>query len=156
VSKHEKAYIKQDLFPLGQAQRNAVFAPYPGGGGPYSPSPVEGNFPVPVQQPQSLGPLNQLPLKDISALIDRMGGIEGIMNTVNKVSVIMKNIQQMAPMIKLLLGSFGAKAQTADWELDDAPVHKPKKRRKRRRSARRRYGKPAGIAKIKSLNRISR
>lgn len=74
------------------------------------------HFPVPFQQQsptQGTGSfLDKLPIKDIKGFVDRMGGIEGIMNMVTKVNSMMKTFQQMAPMLKLLFGSFTGKAAT--------------------------------------------
>lgn len=147
---------KEDLYESGKAYRNALFggsesstpqqqgSSFPGlgpgpdqgyGGGFGQPG---GNLPVPYQQqtPQSsspLGNLGNLPLKDIKSFIDRMGGIEGIMNTFNKMSALMKNVQQMAPMLKLLMGSFLPKAKTTDSDLFDEEKYEKRRRRRRRR-----------------------
>jgi hypothetical protein len=66
----------------------------------------------------------------IMQFINRMGGIEGIMNTMAKVQQIVSNIQQMAPMLKLLMKSFG-KANSPDAEDDVTAI--PRHRRRRRR-----------------------
>lgn len=137
----------EDLFESGKAYQNSWFgpdssgSPFAGGrppGGHQHGAPggfgfQEGPYPVPYQQPgpASANPLSQLPIKDIKAFVDRMGGIEGIMNTMQKMNGLMKNIQQMAPMLKLLFGSFSGKSQTADF----AQSHRTKRRRKRRRRA---------------------
>ena len=128
----EQQSRREDLFESGKANRSAFFG-NTGTGNPqqgshyglppgqelYGPGtqPPGGNMPVPAQQQEksSSAPfgLGNLPIKDIKAFVDRMGGIEGIMNTVNKMNSVMKNVQQMAPMIKLLMGSF-FKAKTTD------------------------------------------
>ncbi|MFD2611421.1 aminotransferase [Paenibacillus gansuensis] len=69
-------------------------------------------------------------LKDISAFVERMGGIEGIVNTMTKAQKFMNSVQQFAPMFKLLATSFGKKK--ADDDDDDIPV---RRRRKRKRSS---------------------
>lgn len=137
----------QDLFESGQAYQSAWLGSdaqgptfeggrppegYPGEFGGYGAP--ESQYPVPYQQPPaaptSNNPLSNLPIKDIKAFVDRMGGIDGIMNTFQKMNGLMKNVQQMAPMLKLLMGSFaggGAKSQTADYS--------GRRRRRRRRSS---------------------
>lgn len=74
-------------------------------------------------------------LGQLKGLVDRMGGIEGIVGTMTKVQKFIANFQQMAPMIKLLMGSFGggAKATAANANLGDYDGLPRGKRRKRRR-----------------------
>lgn len=69
---------------------------------------------------------------DFKGMFDRVGGIDGIIGTVGKVQKLMGNFQQMAPLAKLLFGSFfagKAKAATAN-----------SGRRRRRRRSNKRYG----------------
>lgn len=139
MSKNEETYNQQDLFPSGKAYRNSIFGPgessLPNVSNPYSSFPPSGNFggnlPVPYQPPaqQASSFLGNLPIKDISAFVNRMGGIDGIMSMLNKVNAMFKSVQQMTPMIKLLMGSF-SKAKTAD----AAPPALRRRRRRRRRS----------------------
>jgi hypothetical protein len=42
----------------------------------------------------------------IKTFVDRMGGIDGIIGTMGKMQKIFQSVQQMAPMMKLLMGSF--------------------------------------------------
>lgn len=153
---------KDDLYESGKAFRNSLFGggnsgnsggsstvppqgtSFPGipyGQEPYGPGWAQppSQLPVPYQAPAKpsspLGMLGNLPLKDIKSFVDRMGGIEGIMNTVTKMNSLMKNVQQMAPMIKLLMGSF-FKSKTADSTSDLSP----RRRRKRRRRGKSRSG----------------
>ncbi|MDT9726894.1 hypothetical protein DUZ99_18100 [Xylanibacillus composti] len=65
-------------------------------------------------------------------MIDRLGGIDGIMNTVTKLNKMMQTFQQMGPMLKLLAGSFLPKAATNDAD-DDYDFDRPRRRRRRRR-----------------------
>ena len=74
-------------------------------------------------------------LADLKLIIDRMGGIDGILSTVQKVQKIVGTVQQFAPMIKLLAGSIGPKkASAASADSGSRP------RRNRRRNSRRRRG----------------
>lgn len=79
--------------------------------------------------------LNNFSLQDVKAVVDRMGGIEGVMATVSKVQKFMTSVKQMQPMIKLLLSSL--KKSDDD---DDEPVKR--RRRKRRIHSRRRTSRP--------------
>ena len=158
MDKNQWYTSKDDLFESGKAYRNSLFGGGPSGGSPQQSSPFPGlpsghapydpgwveppsMLPVPYQQPlqqqpatpsSPLGGLGNLPLKDIKSFIDRMGGIDGIMNTITKMNTLMKNVQQMAPMIKLLMGSF-FKAKTTE---DSVPLETPRRRRRKRRRAR--------------------
>jgi hypothetical protein len=46
-------------------------------------------------------------MDQIKGFVDRMGGIEGIVSSVGKVQKVMASFQQMAPMVKLVMGTFG-------------------------------------------------
>ncbi|MEX2460650.1 MAG: aminotransferase [Paenibacillaceae bacterium] len=74
----------------------------------------------------------------IKGMIDRMGGIDGVMGHVSRIQKFIQSMQQMAPMIKLLIGSFGTKASTAA-KLDGDGLTAAGRRR--RSSVRRRKGK---------------
>ncbi len=129
--------------------------PYPGiGTNSFSPQP--GNLPVPFQQSSQGagglfggstggsgglgGALSKFNMNDIKNLVDRMGGIDGIMTTVGKAQKVVSTVQQMAPMLKLLMGSFGSKAAATDNDTFDEEDYSPtrKRRRRRKRSATRR------------------
>nr|WP_229725130.1 tyrosine protein kinase [Paenibacillus abyssi] len=81
-------------------------------------------------------------LNDLKGIIDRMGGIDGIINTMGKVQKVVAGVQQIAPMVKLIMGSFGKKGAAAKSGGDDWSP--PRRRRRRRRrgsgSTRRRKG----------------
>jgi hypothetical protein len=66
----------------------------------------------------------------IKGIIDRMGGFEGVMGHITRVQKIFQSIQQMSPMLKVLLGSFGGKkASTANLGRDGlAPTRKNRRR----------------------------
>jgi hypothetical protein len=59
-------------------------------------------------------PFNISNITDLKAMVDRMGGIEGVLATVGKFQKFMSTMQQMAPMIKLFMGNKGGKAATAN------------------------------------------
>ena len=71
-------------------------------------------------------------LNDIKGIVDRMGGIDGIVSTMTKVQKVVGSISQMAPLIKVLAGSFGKKgtASIAEDDTDD-----PRLRAARRNAA---------------------
>lgn len=61
-----------------------------------------------------------------------MGGIDGIVNSMGKVQKVMSGFQQMAPMVKLFMGSFG-KGKGAAGALaaeEDAAMFSPSRRKK--------------------------
>ena len=123
------------------------------GGGFYNPGQ---QFPVPFQQQgfQGFGPAaaaakpgGSSPLAalgDIKGIVDRLGGIDGIVSTVTKVQKMIQSLQQIAPLAKLLMGSFlSPKAKTTDNDDGDEDtsldhiVPKLRKRRKvKKRSSR--------------------
>lgn len=59
-------------------------------------------------------PFNISNIGDLKAMVDRMGGIEGVLATVGKFQKFMSTMQQMAPMIKLFMGNKGGKVTTAN------------------------------------------
>lgn len=60
----------------------------------------------------------------IKGMIDKMGGIEGIIGTMAKLQKIFASIQQMAPMLKLLMKSFGGPAKAATKSVGRSPVRR--------------------------------
>ncbi len=83
----------------------------------------------------SKGPLSLDKLGDIKGILDRMGGIDGIIGTMGKVQKMVSSFQQMAPMFKLIMGTFGKKgASTTASDDDDAwlePTRRPRRRRRK-------------------------
>lgn len=71
---------------------------------------------------------------DIKQVIDRMGGIDGIVETVGKVQKVMNSVSQIAPVAKLLMGSLlpGKKKDGEDGDEDDHWTKNPRKRRRKR------------------------
>nr|WP_246628024.1 hypothetical protein [Paenibacillus oenotherae] len=74
-------------------------------------------------------------LNDIKGFVDRIGGIDGIVNTMTKVQKVVNSVSQMAPLIKVLAGSFGKKGDSAAIAEDDTDgLAAPPRRKKRRRT----------------------
>lgn len=78
-------------------------------------------------------------IAQIKQVIDRLGGIEGIVDTMTKVQRMVQTVQQVAPLVKVLMGSFGKGSKTKG-DSDAAP--------KRRRRRKRRTG-PVGKTRVK-------
>lgn len=75
-------------------------------------------------------------IKDLQGIVERMGGLDGILSTVQKVQKVVSSVQQMAPLIKVLAGSIGKKGAAAttatlDEEAFESAAPKRKKSRKR-------------------------
>jgi len=125
-------------------------APFPGGGG--SGDWMGGPFPSPFagQGPSAGGGSGGgFSMSSLKGIIDRLGGLDGIMGTMSKVQKIVQSFQQMSPMLKLIMGSFLGKAKTTDaGQLPDPPV---RRRRNRRRPGSKAKRRPA--AKVRS-NRV--
>lgn len=71
-------------------------------------------------------------MEQIKGIIDRMGGIDGIVNSMGKVQKVMSGFQQMAPMVKLFMGNFG-KNKGSSGALaaeEDAALYSPNRRKK--------------------------
>lgn len=124
--------------------RSFADAPIGTGGFPMAGGGIQGasNFPVPffsggesLPAPSAGSGSSSFNFGQIKEFIDRMGGLEGIMNTMNKVQKIMNNFQQMAPMLKLLMGSLGKVKKTEGDDNEFAPVRR-RRRRRRRHAAR--------------------
>lgn len=103
--------------------------------GPPAPYLPEGQFsPYFANQPAAEAPsksgsglLGNFNIGQIKQVIDRMGGIEGVLSTVTKVQKVMQSVQQIAPMLKLLIPKSAAKTaadEEEDWE------YRPRRRRK--------------------------
>lgn len=79
------------------------------------------------------GGLGNFNLGEMKQMIDRLGGIDGIMSTVTKLNKMMQTVQQMGPMLKLVAGTFLPKAATNDTDDDYSFGRRRRRRRKRRR-----------------------
>lgn len=94
-------------------------------------------------------------MSDLKGIIDRMGGIDGIMANIGKVQKIVQGVQQIAPMISLLTGALGKKknapAAAAHTDQNDHAFEYTTRRR-RRKSGSKRTGssrKTSGTARRK-------
>jgi hypothetical protein len=81
-------------------------------------------------------------LGQLKTFIDRMGGLDGILNTIGKMQRLFGTMQQLAPLMRLLLAK---KSSTPDAEEDAEP---PRRRRKRGGGQRRRRRSAAGRSGI--------
>jgi hypothetical protein len=77
-------------------------------------------------------------MAQVKQFIDRMGGIEGIMDTMTKVQRVVQNVQQMAPMLKILMGSFGKK-KNSDSSSEGFTPSRRRRRRRKGKGRRKRY-----------------
>ncbi|WP_051217401.1 hypothetical protein [Paenibacillus assamensis] len=76
---------------------------------------------------------------DIKGFIDRMGGIDGLVSTMQKVQKVVQGFQQIAPVAKLLVGSFASgKSKNKDEDSEEMFYTPPKKRPKKRPPANKR------------------
>lgn len=96
--------------------------------------------PVPIETPaaSSSSGFSLANLGELKGMIDRFGGIDGIMNGIGKMQKVVGGIQQMAPMMKLVMGilPFGkgknkSSPAEADYEEYTPPRSRPRKRRKK-------------------------
>lgn len=116
------------LVPYGQGTSGGSFY---GGGTPDAPV-------VPAPAPASSGSsgFSLANLGELKGMIDRFGGIDGIMNGVAKMQKVVGGIQQMAPMMKLVMGilPFGKNKNSsseADADYEEYSKPRPRKRRKK-------------------------
>lgn len=87
-------------------------------------------------------------LTEIKGLVDRMGGLDGILTTVTKVQKVVGVVSQMAPMMKVLMGSFGKKS-ISQADAFQAPA-RPRQRRRRTTGA---SARPGGSGKRRKQTR---
>ncbi|WP_182302689.1 tyrosine protein kinase [Cohnella cholangitidis] len=78
-------------------------------------------------------PFNLSNLSDLKSMVDRMGGIDGVLATMGKVQKFMSTLQQVAPMIKLFMGKKG-KAAAADKSKGTPERRRPVRRRTNNKS----------------------
>jgi hypothetical protein len=128
--------------PLGFGNGSAPIPPAP---------PVFSVEEVPIQQEESLpvvipataaemvetttpakaGGFTMPSMTEIKGFVDRLGGLDGILSTVGKVQKVVSSVSQMAPLVKVLMGSF-KKDSSSDTSDDDVEVV-PKKRKRRKK-----------------------
>ncbi|OPG93836.1 hypothetical protein B2I21_34405 [Chryseobacterium mucoviscidosis] len=116
---------------------------------PYSPgSPAGGDLfgggaplvsPVPVEAPASSSGFSLANIGELKGMIDRFGGIDGIMSGIGKMQKVVGGFQQMAPMMKLVMGILpfgkGKKSSAADKDYEEYSPPRSRKRRKKTTSA---------------------
>jgi hypothetical protein len=76
----------------------------------------------------STGAGSSFNFNQIKGFIDRMGGIDGVMGHVSRIQKLIQSIQQMSPMLKVLMGSLG-KAKTKS-RLDGDGLAFPERRKR--------------------------
>lgn len=89
-----------------------------------------------------LGGLN-LGNLDFKGIIEKMGGIDGLVNNLGKVQKVMQGFQQIAPMMSLFAGALGGKGSAGAGSEKGGAVSVPPRRRtsaRRRARTRRRRG----------------
>lgn len=156
---HTSAYMPHGVVPrsLNETQIQPMYPgvepQYPGFGEveasalvPYGQGGSGGNLygggaqvvsPVPVQAPAATGSsgFSLANIGELKGMIDRFGGIDGIMNGIGKMQKVVGGIQQMAPMMKLVMGilPFG-KGKTNNSAADaDYEEYTPLRKRTRKR-----------------------
>lgn len=112
-------------------------------GGDY-PVPVSAVVPAPANSSSGglaslLGGLNLSNL-DVKGIIEKMGGIDGLVANAGKVQKVMQGFQQLAPMVSLLTGVFGKKGSAASANSINSNSSGYRPRRRRSSSSRRRSG----------------
>lgn len=91
-------------------------------------------------------------LGEIKGIVDRLGGLDGILTGVTKVQKVVSSISQMAPLIKVLLGSFGSKKSKGN-KVDDLDEWKPRPRKRRKSSGGGQKRRPTGSASTSTKRR---
>jgi hypothetical protein len=107
--------------PSGSPEGYPELSGYP----PYPTAPIVPNDAVTetpintaVQPEKKL--LGNFSMSDLNSMIDRLGGIDGIVETMGKVQKIMSSVQQLMPVAKMFLGTLmpgkggGKKLSTAN------------------------------------------
>lgn len=129
-----------------QQPQNIGNETYPGLGDPFVGLPMPMNpSVVPSAQPANTtkpGLLSQL--GDWKQMLDRVGGIDGVIGAVGKMQKLFSTMQQMAPLLRLLIGKGGA-ATAAGMSKDyGARRRRARKRKYAGRGAYRPYAGGAG------------
>ncbi|MHA6482748.1 hypothetical protein ACX1C1_12680 [Paenibacillus sp. strain BS8-2] len=70
-------------------------------------------------------------LTEIKGFVDRMGGLDGILSTVTKVQKVVGSVSQMAPLVKVFMGSFGKKSESTNSGSAQPSYSRPKTRKRR-------------------------
>ncbi|WP_036644879.1 hypothetical protein [Paenibacillus sp. oral taxon 786] len=108
---------------------------------PPTPTPTQAPTPTPVvTTTPKAGGLSLPSLSDLKGIVDRMGGIDGILATMGQVQKVMQTVQQFAPMAKLLtslLPGGKGRAGSSVGRMDD---YRPRRRKTNRKKSGSRTG----------------
>lgn len=69
---------------------------------------------------------------ELKGIIDRMGGIDGVLSGIGKFQKLMSTMQQMAPILRLFMNKASAAGITEENASSGAPKRKPSRRRRTR------------------------
>lgn len=127
-----------DFYPYSNAVQPPL-APFEGiqEVGANYPVPVSAITPAPTNSSSSgglaslLSGLNLSNL-DIKGIIEKMGGIDGLVANMGKVQKVMQGVQQLAPVMSLLTGVFGKKGKGASSNATHSINRKGSRSRRRR------------------------
>jgi len=153
-------YPGVEPYPQFQEVEASGLVPYSPGG----PGGAGGNFfgggasvapPVPVEAPASSSGFSLANIGELKGMIDRFGGIDGIMNGIGKMQKVVGGFQQMAPMMKLVMGilPFGKgkkSSSVADKDYEEYSPPRSRKRRKKTTSAPRKRNTSSKTGRNKS------
>jgi|GEM_PF-1454861 len=81
-------------------------------------------------------------IDELKGLVDRFGGLEGILSTVTTVQKVVSTVGQIAPMVKVVTGVLGKKNSTAQ-TTDDTPIAARRRTRTTTRPRSTRTNRPA-------------
>ncbi len=133
-------YAAQSAYPVQSPQTTQSIWPY-GAYPTYPSSPLTPDtteeIDVPTGSAINPGSFSSL-LGNIGGIrqwIDRMGGIDGVLANVSKMQKLMGTIQQMAPMMKMLMSGWGAAKANAinkNNNLAEELTRMPRRRRRRK------------------------
>ncbi|MFX3636372.1 MAG: hypothetical protein ACE3L7_10000 [Candidatus Pristimantibacillus sp.] len=84
---------------------------------------------VEAAAPAKAGGFSLPNLGELKGFVDRLGGIDGILSSITKVQKVVSSVTQMAPLVKVLMGSFKKDSSTDD-DVEEKVVPKRRKRRK--------------------------
>ncbi|OXM13952.1 hypothetical protein [Paenibacillus herberti] len=141
-----------EAFPYNNNSPQTLFAP-PAKFPTSSPAPSIGplaTLPAVAEKSTKSGSLFSLDkLSDLKGIVDRIGGLDGIIGTMTKAQKVIGGVQQMAPLIKLMMGSFGKKDADDSKlvDLEDDEWTPPKKRKSTKKKRRTSSGGGGGFAK---------
>ncbi|MGU3472826.1 hypothetical protein ACLBWT_16980 [Paenibacillus sp. D51F] len=152
-------------FPFQHMPQQSLFAPMPSSSPSLMPSgPATSIGPLATLEaaaPAAKGGLFSLDkLSDIKGFVDRIGGLDGILGTMTKAQKIIGSFQQMAPLMKVMMGSFGKKgsdkSKLVNLEDDDWKPSKKRRKNKKRRPSGSRKRKGGSAKGSRSRNRRRR